>query len=497
MIRDGRILAAYSEDGRCFYLEPSMANRHGLIAGATGTGKSVTLKALAESFSDLGVPVFLADVKGDLSGLCRPGAPFAPKVASRLEAAGILGELSFRQAPVRFWDVLARDGIPVRTTISEMGPTLLARLLGLNDTQEGVLSLVFRIADDEGLLILDMKDLRSMCAYVGEHARDYLTTYGNISAQTIGAIQRKLLALEDQGADIFFGEPALDIFDWMRTAGPRGMINILHSVELIGSPVMYSTFLLWMMAELYERLPEAGDLDRPKMVFFFDEAHLLFDGTPRALLEQIERVVRLIRSKGVGIYFVTQSPSDIPDVILAQLGNRIQHAIRAYTPKEQKAIKAIASSYRPNPAFDTKDAIAELGTGEALVSFLDDEGRPSVVERAYITPPASSMAAADPSHRELILSGDALIGKYQDSFDRESAYEILTARAKQIMQQQEAQRQAAAQRSAPNAPQPRTPSRPSRTQKSITEKAIDSAVTSIGRSLGTSLVRGLMGRLFR
>ena len=376
MLKDNKIWMAHN--GERIFLEPSMANRHGLIAGATGTGKTITLKVMAESFSDLGVPVFLADVKGDLSGMCQPGVD-SENMQKRIERFGIDG-FEYKSYPTRFWDVFGEGGIPVRTTVSEMGPLLLGRLLGLNETQTGVLSIVFRVADDDGMLLLDMKDLRSMVNYVGEHAKEYTTKYGNISAQSVGAIQRKLLTLEDQGAESFFGEPALDITDWMKRENGKGVINVLHCVKLINSPVLYSTFLLWMLSELFEQLPEAGDLEKPKMVFFFDEASLLFDDAPKALLQKIEQTVKLIRSKGVGVYFVTQNPSDIPDEILAQLGNRVQHALRAYTPKEQKSVRAAAESFRQNPDFDAEEVITQLGTGEALVSFLDADGRPQVVQ---------------------------------------------------------------------------------------------------------------------
>ena len=370
------------------HLLPALANRHGLITGATGTGKTVTLQSMAEQFSRIGVPVFMADVKGDLSGMAKPGGGNA-KVLDRLKDLKL--EPEFAASPVAFWDVFGEAGHPVRATVSDMGPLLLARLLGLNDTQEGVLNLVFKIADDAGLLLLDTKDLRAMLQHVGENAAQFTTAYGNVSAASVGAIQRGLLALENQGADRFFGEPMLNIADLMQVDGGRGVVNILAADKLMPSPRLYATFLLWMLAELFEQLPEVGDADKPKLVFFFDEAHLLFDDAPKALLEKIEQVVRLIRSKGVGVYFVTQNPLDIPESVLGQLGNRVQHALRAFTPKDQKAVKAAAETMRPNPRLKLAAAITELGVGEALVSLLDEKGRPGVTERALIVPPGSQL----------------------------------------------------------------------------------------------------------
>lgn len=403
---------------------PSMANRHGLIAGATGTGKTTTLKVMAESFSAMGVPVFLSDVKGDISGTCMPGID-SEKMQARINRFSI-ENWEYTSFPTRFWDIFGEKGHPVRITVSDMGPTLLARMLGLTEIQTGVLNIVFRVADDNGLLLLDMKDLRSMLQYCGEHRADFTAEYGNMSSQSIGAIQRALLALEDEGGDIFFGEPALDIHDWMMTdENGRGYINILNSTRLISSPVLYSTFLLWMLSELFERLPEEGDLDIPKMVFFFDEAHLLFDDAPKALLTKITQVVKLIRSKGVGVYFISQSPGDIPDEILAQLSNRVQHALRAYTPAEQKAVRIAAQTFRPNPNFKTEDVIGTLGVGEALVSFLDENGVPGIVEQAYILPPQSLMKPADEETINQIIGDSELEELYREPLDRESAYEIL------------------------------------------------------------------------
>jgi DNA helicase HerA-like ATPase len=407
-------------------LLPALANRHGLITGATGTGKTITLQVLAERFSSIGVPVFMADVKGDLSGLASAGS-VTPKLEARLASLGIK-DFAPAKHPVAFWDVAGKQGHPVRATISDMGPILLARLLNLNDTQAGVLQLVFKIADDNGLLLLDLKDLRAMVQHVGEHARDFTTEYGNVSAASIGAIQRGLLTLGEQGGEEFFGEPMLDIADLMQTDDGKGVVNILAADQLMASPRLYSTFLLWLLSELFEQLPEVGDVDKPKLVFFFDEAHLLFNEAPAALLEKIEQVVRLIRSKGVGVYFVTQNPLDIPDTVLGQLGNRVQHALRAFTPRDQKAVKAAAETMRANPAFNTETAITELGVGEALVSFLDEKGRPTIVERAFVLPPASRIGPLTAEERQAVIKGSSIYGHYEALIDRDSAYEKLKAR---------------------------------------------------------------------
>ncbi len=405
-------------------LLPALANRHGLITGATGTGKTVTLQKLAESFSRIGVPVFMADVKGDLSGVGAAGVE-NPKLVARVAQLGVDMPI-FAACPVTFWDVFGASGHPVRATVSDMGPLLLARLLNLNDTQAGVLQLVFRIADDNGLLLLDMKDLRAMVQYVGDNAKQFTTEYGNVSAASIGAIQRGLLALESEGADKFFGEPMLDIADLMQTdANGYGVVNVLAAEKLANSPRLYSTFLLWLLSELFEHLPEVGDLDKPKLVFFFDEAHLLFNEAPPALLEKVEQVVRLIRSKGVGVYFVTQNPLDVPDTVLGQLGNRVQHALRAFTPRDQKAVQTAAQTLRANPAFDAAKVITELGVGEALVSFLDEKGRPEIVQRAFIAPPASRIGPIVPAERKSIIESSVLFGHYEAAIDRESAYERL------------------------------------------------------------------------
>ena len=407
---------------------PSMSNRHGLIAGATGTGKTCTLQNLAETFSAMGVPVFATDIKGDLSGVAKAGGGnehFDKSIAdNNLTACGF----AYKESPVCFWDVFGQAGHPLRTTVSEMGPMLLSRILDLNDTQSDVLNMVFRIADDQGLLLIDLKDLRKMLEEVGNNRAQYTTSYGNITTATIGAIQRGLLSLEDQGGDKFFGEPAIDIYDFLQTRAGRGVINILVSDSIINSPKIYTSFLLYLLSELYEQLPEVGDLDKPKLVFFFDEAHLLFNGISKALLEKIEQMVRLIRSKGVGIYFCTQNPIDIPDTVLGQLGNRVQHALRAYTPRDQKAVKVSAETFRVNPAFDTATVITELGVGEALVSFLDAKGIPSMVERAKILPPEGQAGAITPDERQQIMRTSMVFGKYDKMVDRESAFEILSER---------------------------------------------------------------------
>ena len=436
MLTDNKIWMAQSED-KNLYLLPKMANRHGIIAGATGTGKTVTMKVMAESFSDLGVPVFLCDVKGDLSGMCVPGTA-TESLQERIRGFG-MEDFPFKSYPTRFWDIFGEQGHPVRVTVSEMGPTLLGRLFGLTEIQTGVLNIVFRVADDNGLLLLDLKDLRSMLQFVGENRAEFTVEYGNVSAASIGAIQRALLAFEAEGGEQFFGEPELDIMDWMETdANGRGYINILSSQKLIQSPTVYATFLLWMLTELFENLPEVGDLDKPKMIFFFDEAHLLFDGMPKALVQKIVQVVKLIRSKAVGVYFISQSPSDIPGDVLAQLSNRVQHALRAYTPDELKSVRAAAKAFRVNPGFKTEDAIMELGVGEALVSFLDEDGIPAVVQRAFILPPQSLMGAADAKEVQKLVYCDPIDDKYRESVDRESAYEILN-RANEELERQRAE----------------------------------------------------------
>jgi len=420
--------------GKEIVLLPQMANRHGLVTGATGTGKTVTLQKMAESFASIGVPVFMADVKGDLSGIGAEGVS-SEKLLKRLEGIGIK-EFKPRSNTTVFWDVYGKSGHPVRATISDMGPLLLARLLNLNETQAGVLTIVFKIADDNGLLLIDLKDLRTMTQFVGDNAKKFKTEYGNISAASIGAIQRGLLTIEEQGGDKFFGEPMLDISDLIQTDSEgRGVMNVLAADQLYNNPKLYSTFLLWMLAELFEQLPEVGDIEKPKLVFFFDEAHLLFNDAPKALLEKIEQVVRLIRSKGVGVYFVTQNPLDIPDTVLAQLGNRVQHALRAFTPRDQQAVKTAASTMRQNPAFDAMQAITELGVGEALISFLDEKGRPAIVERSFVIVPCSRLGALTNDERMAAIKASTIYGHYEKTVDRESAYEKLRSSEQKTIQE--------------------------------------------------------------
>ena len=427
MLSDQRIHVGTAQEGPVCLLS-AMANRHGLIAGATGTGKTVTLQVLAEGFSQLGVPVFLADVKGDLAGLCKPGE-INDKIRDRLKACGV-ERFPFRGCPVTFWDVYGEAGHPIRATVSEMGPLLLSRMLSLNETQTGVMHMVFRIADDENLLLIDLKDLKAMLAYVGENAKQYTLNYGHIAKSTVGAMQRAIAILEDQGAAAFFGEPALDLNDWLvQDEDGQGAVNILAADRLFLRPQMYAVFMLWLLGELYELLPERGDAPLPRMVFFFDEAHLLFDGCPKALLERIEQTVRLIRSKGVGVYFVTQSPADVPSSVLSQLSNRVQHALRAFTPQEQKTVRAAAQTFRQNPAFDTQQAISELATGEALLSFLQADGTPDLVRRATILPPQSHIGAISEELRAAMLAADPVGGQYDAAFDRESAWEALSGQA--------------------------------------------------------------------
>ena len=473
------------------FLLPGMANRHGLIAGATGTGKTVTLQVLAERFSRIGVPVFLADVKGDLSGITRPGAA-DPKILDRAATLGV--PFAPAACPVVFWDVFGEAGHPVRATVSDMGPLLLARLLNLNETQTGVLQVVFKIADDGGLLLLDLKDLRAMVQYAGDHARQFTTEYGRVSAASIGAIQRGLLALEEQGGDRFFGEPALELDDLLQAAANgNGVVNILAAERLLQSPKAYATFLLWLLAELFEQLPEVGDAEKPRIVFFFDEAHLLFDDAPKALREKVEQVVRLIRSKGVGVYFVTQNPLDVPDEILGQLGNRVQHALRAFTPRDQKAVRAAAQTFRSNPALDVEAAITELGVGEALVSFLDERGAPGIVERALIRPPESRIGPASPEERAAAIRGSVLYGHYEETIDRESAYEMLKERAERAAAAAPAGR--SAEPYASRRPSGARPPGGGRQRQGMTEAFAKSAARSVGTQVGRALFRGLLGSL--
>ncbi|PKN37885.1 MAG: ATP-binding protein [Deltaproteobacteria bacterium HGW-Deltaproteobacteria-2] len=490
--------------GKEIALLPQMANRHGLITGATGTGKTVTLQKMAESFASIGVPVFMADVKGDLSGIGAEGVS-SEKLLKRLEGIGVK-EFKPRSNTTVFWDVYGKSGHPVRATVSDMGPLLLARLLNLNDTQSGVLQIVFKIADDNKLLLIDLKDLRAMIQFVGDNAKKFKTEYGNISTASIGAIQRGLLTIEEQGGDKFFGEPMLDIADLIQTDSEgRGVMNILAADELYNNPKLYSTFLLWMLAELFEQLPEIGDVEKPKLVFFFDEAHLLFTDAPKALLEKIEQVVRLIRSKGVGVYFVTQNPLDIPDTVLAQLGNRVQHALRAFTPRDQQAVKTAASTMRQNPAFDAMQAITELGVGEALISFLDEKGRPSVVERSFVIVPFSRMGAMTNDERLTAIKASTIYGHYEKTLDRESAYEKLRGGA-----------QEAAQENKP-AVKVEESAAPAKDEGGILggiggglgkiifgstgprggqrEGMVQAAAKSMARTIGTSIVRGVLGSI--
>ncbi|MBI3371619.1 MAG: DUF853 domain-containing protein [Betaproteobacteria bacterium] len=481
-------------------LLPALANRHGLITGATGTGKTVTLQALAQAFSSIGVPVFMADVKGDLSGLAKAGGG-DPKVAGRIKTVGV--PVKFEACPVAFWDVFGASGHPVRATVSDMGPLLLGRMLNLNETQEGVLNLVFKVADDQGLLLLDAKDLRAMLQYVGENAAEFTTAYGNVSAASIGAIQRGLLTIENQGADRFLGEPMLDIADLMQTdERGRGVVNILAADKLLNSPKLYSTFLLWMLAELFEHLPEVGDVDKPKLVFFFDEAHLLFNEAPKALLDKIEQMVRLIRSKGVGVYFVTQNPLDIPESVLGQLGNRVQHALRAFTPKDQKAVKAAAETLRPNPKLKAEQVITELAVGEALVSLLDEKGRPGMVERAQIVPPGSKLGPIDAAERTAVIRSSTLFGHYEKAVDRESAYEKLKARAEEkhagpagAPQQGEEQQRSAGGGLLSDVLFGKTGPRGGKQSQGLVEAIAKSAARTIGSELGRQVLRGVLGSI--
>jgi len=472
------------------YMKAKMVNRHGLVAGATGTGKTVSIKVLAEAFSDMGVPVFMADIKGDVSGLCKVGVPNS-RVDERVQSMSI-PNFAYGAYPVRFFDVYGRKGLPVRTTISDMGPVLMGRILGLNETQAGILQIIFKIADDDGLLLIDLKDLRAMVQYVGDNAKDFTTKYGNITTQSVGAIQRGLLTLSSGGGELFFGEPALDLQDWLAfDEKGRGFINILDCVTLFQNPLLYSTFLLWMLSALYEMMPEVGDLEKPKMVFFFDEAHLLFTDAPKTLLQKIEQVVRLIRSKGVGIYFITQSPSDIPDTVLSQLGNKIQHALRAYTPKDQKAVKAAAASFRANPEFSSETVLGELSTGEALISVLDEKGAPEIVQRAFMLPPRSFLGTAEPELINELTRNCPLYSKYGQAIDRESAYEVL--------ERQKNQQASAPQQKQPAQKQPTQAARPktSAGSKSVLNKAASSAMNQIGREVGKALIRGLLGNMKR
>jgi hypothetical protein len=506
MLKDGRIWVAQTSDGRNISILPRMTNRHGLIAGATGTGKTITLKVLAESFSDMGVPVFLADVKGNLAGMARPGAD-SPDMQERIKRFGLSeAGFSYHSYPTAFWDIFGKKGMPLRTTVSEMGPLLLTRILDLNEIQSQILSIVFKIADDSSLLLIDTKDLKAMLNYVDENSRQYREQYGNISAASIAAIMRAVTALELKGGDVFFGEPALNISDWFTVdADGKGMINVLDSESLIGDTALYSTFLLWMLSELFETLPEVGDLDKPKMVFFFDEAHLLFKDNQKALLDKIEQVVKLIRSKGVGIFFITQNPRDIPDGVLAQLGNRIEHGLRAYTPSDQKAVKSAAESFRVNPGFDTYETIMNLGTGEAVVSFLDEQGMPEISEKVSILPPQSLMGAIDDEVRQDIIKGSILYSKYENAEDPDSAYELLKRKGLEKAQDDEKAANAAADnKKAANANKRAVKSVAGTITGTIGRQVgkqvggqFGSFGKTLGGNLGASLGRGILSTLFK
>jgi DNA helicase HerA-like ATPase len=501
---DNQLYIAHCDNGP-IYMVGKMANRHGLIAGATGTGKTVTLQVLAESFCQAGVPCFMADMKGDLSGISQAGK-MSGFIEKRCPEFGIENP-QFQGCPTRFFDVFGEQGHPLRATISDMGPQLLARLLSLNETQTGILNIVFKIADDRGLLLIDMKDLRIMLDYVAKNAKEFTTTYGTVSSVSVGAIQRALLALEAEGAEKFFGEPSFNVFDFLQTEGGRGVMNVLAADKLMLNPKLYSTFLLWLLSELYTQLPEVGDLPMPKLIFFFDEAHMLFKDTSKALVDKIEQVIRLVRSKGVGVYFVTQSPDDIPEAIAGQLGNRILHGLRAYTPKEQKTVKAAAQTFRANPGFNTEAAILELGTGEALVSLLDEKGAPCIVERAKILFPLSQIGAITDDQRNALIRNSRLYGIYDKSFDRESAYELLVAERKQEEKRAQQELEAEEKRKAKEARErEKSKSTTSRTTSSkkkksagakALEKTLNTTATTIGRSLGKSIVRSILGGIFK
>jgi uncharacterized protein len=506
-------LIAQRDDIRC-WLQPDKANRHGLITGATGTGKTITLQNLAESFSRAGVPVFMADVKGDLTGISQAGA-LGTKLG-KIIAERKLPTPEFAAFPVTLWDVFAEQGHPVRATVSDLGPLLLARMLNLNDTQAGVLQLVFKIADDQGLLLLDMKDLRSMCQFVGDNAAQFTTSYGNISAASIGAIQRGLMQIEGQGGAKFFGEPMLNIADFMQTDGSgKGVVNVLAADQLMNAPRLYATFLLWLLSELFENLPEVGDLDKPKLVFFFDEAHLLFSDAPKALIDRIELVVRLVRSKGVGVYFVTQNPLDIPDSVLGQLGNRVQHALRAFTPRDQKAVKSAADTMRQNPTLDIAQAITELAVGEALVSFLDEKGRPGVTERVFVLPPASQIGPITPDQRKALIANSIVAGVYEKAVDRESAYEAITKRVEAQMADENTAKEKTASMARTAEAHGAGKASPddagggilgslggllgggqSRSRMTAGEQLFKSAASAIGSEVGRQIIRGVLGGIF-
>ena len=482
------------KDADEFRLLTNMANRHGVITGATGTGKTVTLQRIAEGFSERGVPVFMADIKGDLTGVSQPGGGNI-RIDERNTQLGITP--AFEGKPVTLWDVFGKQGHPLRATVSEMGPILIARILQLNDTQEGVLQLAFKIADENGLMLIDLKDLQSLLQFVGENADEFTIKYGNVSKASVGAIQRGLLEIEQQDGAVFFGEPAVRLEDFMQTLGGKGVLNLLAADELINSPKLYSTFLLWLLSELFESLPEAGDLDKPKLVFFFDEAHLLFTDAPAELVQRIEQVVRLIRSKGVGVYFVTQNPADIPDKVLAQLGNRVQHALRAYTPQEQKAVRVAAETFRVNPEINVETAITELGVGEVLISTLDEKGVPTIVDRAFVVPPVSKIGPVSPEQRQQLISSSLVAGIYENAVDRESAFEILKAKAEARMAE-EAETKAAAEAEKQAAAEAKAAAKATggRRTDTLAESLGKSVARSVGSSLGRQIVRGVLGSIF-
>ncbi len=502
MYKDNQFYIAHGPNG-AICINGKMANRHGLIAGATGTGKTVSLQVIAESFCQAGVPCFMADIKGDLSGISQPGK-VSSFIEKRIPEFGLnQEELAFEGCPVRFYDVFGKQGHPMRTRVSNMGPLLLSRLLGLNDVQSGVLTIVFKVADERGLLLDDLKDLRAMLDYVAKHAAEYTTKYGNVSSASVGAIQRSLLTLEDQGGANFFGEPSFDIFDLIATEGGKGMMSVLAADELQHNPKLYSTFLLWLLSEIYTKLPEVGDMPQPKLIFFFDEAHMLFDDTSKAMVDKIEQVVRLIRSKGVGIYFISQSPSDIPDAILGQLGNRVQHALRAYTPKDKKAVKAAAESFRENPAFKTEEAIQNLETGEALVSFLDEKGAPSIVQRAKILFPLSQIGAINDTQRQMIIHQSRIFGKYDKAYDRESAFEVLlllaekakaeAEKAKAEAEKAKAEAEKAKQKAKEEKEKEKEKAKAAKKTSSTAGKVITTAATTAARTAARELTKSIVG----
>lgn len=499
MYKDNKVLIGKNGEIEQYIL-PSKANRHGLITGASGSGKTITLKVMAESFSSMGVPVFLADVKGDIGGTCMPGEN-SEKVAQRLEGLGIT-DFEFKGFPTVFWDVYGADGHPIRTTVESVGPTILSRMLGLSDVQEGVIAIAFKIARDKNLELIDLDDLRLLLQYIGDNSKEYTLSYGNITPQSVGAIQRNILMLEEQGGNNFFGEPAIDINDFVKTDIQTGYgnVNILHAVELFKQPNLYACFMLWILNALNQNMPEVGDVEKPRLVFFFDEAHLLFDDMPSYMLTQVIQIVKLIRSKGIGLYFVSQSPSDIPNEILAQLGNVVQHTLRAYTPAEQRAVKVIADSFRPNPNMDTEQTILGLGTGEAVVSFINEKGEPGIAEKVTILPPQSLMGAIDPSIRLSVMNRSEYRGKYDNKVNRESAYEKIQAvmqEREEVRQQEEAQKaekKAAKEKEKEEKAKAKSSKKEKSAVEKVVEKTANSALSTIGRKLGTSIINGIFGK---